>query len=902
MKKKHVSLVLAAFALSAVGLGGCSQKDEPSADATVVSVKVDGVGTSYRVGETIEWDKISATITYSDKAVVKYTSSVCEFDVATAGSEDTKFIVRTDGLYEKTKNGKPLKEADKTTTNPYVVKIALAKAPTVEYKVADVYVGKITNDRFAVISYSLQTNLEKYEAKRAEVQVHYSGEDEQKAEAQFKLDRDIFTVGTLNEFRYDPDITFIDKSKLSSAEIDNLIEHPELIDQYAITGHDMAIDKVWDLKEINDETHTESPASANDYRLTDTDNGIQFNESAAGKHFKVSVSLADFPNDLFETEIDPVTFEFKVQKGLNIYSAKELGALNLTHFTKSDFDTAGKTFDVHIGNTRDNEVDNVFARKVPNTEEWEYYKMDYVTSWTEFLNEANGGPFTAEELVRYQDVPAVFFMDSFDLKKTDIPDEYFVHEGEAPNADNVGRLRDGAEIYVPIVWGEPGDNGIKHNVEINGNYFNLNVNESEIPLCKNIREGGKLTFYTNEEAVVEAGHAALFKFCGVNPGNDGRNAYYDNQVDTAYGAKGIIRNLNSIGNTGEATDGSRFVLTGLIFAKNHYCGGLYENNIVKQYQIAYFADHMVGAGNNTIPQFDSTFIKDSKAYDIMNCGIFNYRNGGLAVSGSSFDRFGGAPLINAGRSDRAVESANSSFSPDCVFNNEITGQEVYFKALGPDAQALVTKITALNDLINPYIKLDDNFQPTASFMKGNKMNLVSLNMDGDDYLKAGAGCFHAGVTINKGADNEVNASMKEMWEGAEYEPGKYIFEFADNAKKSAIAFATDKDDTLFYTTMDESDTDHYGKFSKKTGDWPAKSLEVMPNFDYMVKQIAAMMSCTEEQARAYALAHRGEPIAPGVVLDWHEIEGDYLKMYIPVPNGKGTYGFTTLGLVFRLYH
>lgn len=884
MKKKHVSLALAVFALAAVGLAGCSDKNEPSADATVVSVKIDGVRTSYRVGETIEWDKISATLTYSDKAVVKYTSSVCEFDVAAAGLEDTKFIVRTDGLYEKTKNGQPLKETDKTTTNPYVVKIALAKAPTVEYKVADVYVGKITNDRFAVISYSLQTNLEKYEAKRAEVQVHYSSEEAAKAEAQFKLDRDIFTVGTLNEFRYDPDITFIDKSKLSSAEIDNLIVHPELIDEYAITGHDMAVDKVWDLKEINDETHAESPASTNDYFLTDTNDGIQFNESAAGKHFKVSVSLADFPNDLFETEIDPVTFEFKVQKGLNIYSAKELGALNLTHFTKADFDTAGKTFDVHIGNTKDNDVDNVFAKNVDNT--WVYYKMDYVGSWTEFLNEANGGPFSAEELVKYQDVPAVFFMDSFDLKKTDIPDEYFVHEGEAPDADNVGRLRDGAEIYVPIVWGEPGDNGIKHNVEINGNYFNLNVNESEIPLCKNIREGGKLTFYTDEEAVVEAGHAALFKFCGVNP-DDSSTAYFDNQVDTAYGAKGIIRNLNSIGNTGEATDGSRFVLTGLIFAKNHYCGCLYENNIVKQYQIAYFADHMVGAGNNTIPQFDSTFIKDSKAYDIMNCGIFNYRNGGLAVSGSSFDRFGGAPLINAGHKNRAVESANTSFTPDCEFNNEIQGNEVYFKAVGAEKQ--VTQITALEPLINAYAKLDanNNFEPLIKFMKNNKMNLVSLNMDGDGYLGSGNGTFHASVTINKGATNEVNASMESV----------ALPEFVDNASKQAIAFATDLDETLFYTTVDTTDAEHYGKFSSKTGTYPSSSLNAMPNFDYIVGQLMGGYSMSQEQARAYALANRG------TMFDWHEISGDYIKMYVPIPSGgEGDYHFTTLGLVFRLYH
>lgn len=872
MKKKHVSLALAAFALAAVGLAGCSQKNEPSADATVVSVKVDGVRTSYRVGETIEWDKISATLTYSDKAVVTYTSSVCEFDVATAGSEDTKFIVRTDGLYEKTKNGEPLKETDKTTTNPYVVKIALAKDPTVEYKVADVYVGKITNDRFAVISYSLQTNLEKYEAKRAEVQVHYSGEDAQKAEAQFKLDRDIFTVGTLNEFRYDPDITFIDKSKLSSAEIDNLIVHPELIDQYAITGHDMAVDKVWDLKEINDETHAESPASANDYRITDTDNGIQFNESAAGKHFKVSVSLTDFPNDLFETEIDPVTFEFKVQKGLNIYSAKELGALNLTHFTKEDFDTAGKTFDVHIGNTNDNDVDNVFAKKVDNN--WVYYKMDYVGSWTEFLSEAKGGPFSAEELVKYQDVPAVFFMDSFDLKKTDIPDEYFVHEGEASNADNVGRLRDGAEIYVPIVWGEPGANGLKHDVEINGNYFNLNVNESEIPLCKNIREGDKLTFYTDEEAVVEAGHATLFKFCGVNPGN-GRDTYFDNQVDTAYGAKGIIRNLNSVGNTGEATDGSRFVLTGLIFAKNHYCGALYENNIIKQYQIAYFADHMVGQGNGTnIEQFDSTFIKDSKAYDIMNCGIFNYRNGGFAVEGSSFDRFGGAPLINAGSHDTPKQAAHTTFSPDCEFQNEIDGSEVYFKAIG--AATEVGMITTLGDLINAYSKLDGSGNPLIKFTRNGKMNLVSLNMDGDNYLKAGYGTFNASVTINKGADNEVNASMDPI-----------ASEYLANATNQLAALATDKDDTLFYTSLNSSDS-KYGRFQNRDGDVYYGSV----GHAYMVIK-TAYPDMPDQDAMAWAQA---QPINA-------HIEGDYIKMYVPIAKAKeGPLPFTTLGLVFRLYH
>lgn len=889
MKIKHVSLAFVALTLAGAGLVGCSTPNEPSADATVVSVKVDGVKTSYRVGETIEWDKISATLTYSDKAVVTYNSSVVEFDVAEAASENTKFILRTDGLYEKTKNGQPFKEADKTTTNPYVVKLALAKAPTVEYTVANVYVGKITNDRFAVISYSLQTNLEKYQDKRAEVQVHYSGDDAKKAESQFKSDKDIFTVGTLNEFHFDPDITFIDKSKLTSAEIDNLILHPELIDDYAITGHDMAIDKNWVLKEINEETGVETPALATDYHITSEDNAIQFENSAVGKHFKVGVSLEDFENDLFEAEIDPVEFEFKVEKGLNIYSAKELGALNLTHFTKTDFDTAGKTFDSHLGNTNDNDVDQVFARKT--NDNWEYYKLDYVDTWTKFLNVENGGPFTSEQLVKYQDVPAVFFMDSFDLKKQDIPAEYFVYEGEpGAEAANVGCLRDGAEIYVPLVWGEPGDNGVNHNVEINGNYFTFNVSETEIPLCRNIRDDSKLNFYTEEDAVVEPGHAALIKFCGVNPGDAGRNKYFDDQIDTAYGAKGVIRNLNSVGNTGEALSGSRFVLTGLIFAKNHYCGCDYENNIVKQYQIAYFADHMVGAGNGTVKQFDSTFIKDSKAYDIMNCGIFNYRNGGLAVSGSSFDRFGGAPLINAGRADRANQSANTSFTPDCEFNNEITGNEVYFKAV--NAVDKVATIKKLDGLFAHYAKLDDSFNPIVSFMKNNKMNLVSLNMDGDGYLASGNGCFHASVTINKGAANEVNASMEPMYDG-----DNNIKEFMDNALKQAIAFSTDKDSKLFYTTVDTSDTEHYERFNTKTGDWPSKELKALPNFEYVVAQIMESAGLDEDTARAYALAHRGEG-----TIQWHEIEGDYLNMYMPVPSSESPYNFTTLGLVFRLYH
>ena len=720
MNFKKNSIALASL-LCLTALTGCGKN---KGQATLDSMKITGIVTAYMEDETIDWSSLTVTANYSDKSTTTFANSEIEFDVETP-AEGTKLVVYTSGLHAQTA---PYTEGE------YDVKAALKADLSKKYDLGSISVGTITPAKYKLRTFEVPEFVNKYQET-----VKNAGAA---SEGEFRKAEELFTVGTLNTFKFAPVASFSKNGVVGKFYVS---------DNYA---------KTVSLKVVNGNEKTE--ASADSYEVVK--GGINFKEAAAGHTYELTMSPAGFQINGVTPE---VKFTFKVERGLNVYSAKELGALNLTHYTENDFEVEGTTFEEHVGALgRGNSASKVFFKEDTS----EYYRPNYKQLWKSFLG--TSGTFTDAELTAYEDVPAIFFQDDIVLKTTDIPAEFFITAKEAQTAgapSRAGSLRDDSSMYVPIVHDQ--------DVVINGNYFRFDA--TNIPLCNSTTAApvDLYIFGENYEGQVPPGHATVFKFCGIDPINS--EAYYKSQVDTANGHKGVVKNVNAVGNTSLVNvdqNDKIMEVTGLIFAKNTQCGASYYNNLIKQFQIGLFPDCNVGQPYGK-EQVNRTFIEECKVFDCSNCGICNYHNGGALVTHSEFDRFGGAPLLNAGCKD-AWNYGIITTGEDVKLRNEITGGEVYYTAVGAASQ--FTPIKGWDQLFT----LMGN-----KFVKDNKMNLIALNMDGEDYVASPNKEYYADVYLNKGLDNEVHGGILST---------DMNWAVYSSTGKQAPTFCTEKANEIFY--------------------------------------------------------------------------------------------------------
>ena len=689
--------------LGVTALAGCKKDKE----IKLTKVSVAGVSRTYAEGAAINWDALRVTATYSDDSTATFTKF--EYDVTSVVSSETQAVIYTSGLHEQTSAVKGV----------YAISVALPSDLSTKHSAGNISVLTVDAENYALVECSdpvLKTGFAA-NTKGAGTAIEPERDDKEVGKAnenKFIGSNPQYVVGTLNPFIYEPEVSFESKND-PTADL--------------VSGDDTFYKKDYVVKVKSGNEYVK--AASADYTVVG--GHVKFNDSAIGKTFSLTVSLTDFPVVEGTTKKAESTFEgFTVQKGLNIYNAKQLGILNVTKLTTQQLSQA--KYNEHHGDT-----DTMFWNGT------DYYKPVLNEVWSSFL--VSGGIFTAEELQAYADTPAIFLQRKLEVKPTDIPQGYFITANEPASAVK-GCLRDSIPVYAPIV----GD----HDVEINGNFWTLD--STALPLCKNERSNNGPVPYIEgqEDVIIMPGHTPLFKFCGIESESD--DVFYTNQVVNSQG-KGIIRNINTIGNTGVDLVSQDFEkmlsLTGLIFAKNDYCGALYENCIIKQYQIGVFPNSMPGQAVGGHEQVDRTFVNEVRVYDCANSGLFNYFNGGTLVSKSVFNRFGASPVMNAG-SDRENRASNTKFTSDCIFNNEITGEEIYFSALG--ATGAVGQIKGFNELFKA---IGNQFVYQITDKNGKKvdvMNLVSIGINGDDYLKADTPEYYSNVTLNAGGSNQLQAN------------------------------------------------------------------------------------------------------------------------------------------------
>ena len=822
MNKKSISLAIASLFCATAMLAGCS-KNGPEEVKEVANMKISGIPTAYQVDETINWSALKVSVSYKDNSKETYAGSQIQYDVTSEVAAATKLVVYTSGLHDQT----TLAEGE------YNIEAAFATKLTEKYSLGRIVVGKITDDKYTLDSFEAPEFVDTYRQKIADSQAH------PEEESSFKSTSDLFTVGTKNVFRFVPRASFELKGATGG--------HAKRYTNY---------EKNFFLKQVKSDS-SKVDADVNDYSIPADQSGIQFNESAAGKTFELTVTpkASGFAEDS-NGHPAVVTFAFQVKSGLNVYTAKELGALNLTskgldynadgnhryvaHIGKAGGQPeAGRTKHYYLEGIHTNEVDQVFYDKLKK----DYAYADTAGLWKDFLTydeDTNpSGIFTPEEITKYTDIKGVFFQNEITLNKEDIPADYFITAKESGNLDgyvDMECLRDGAEVYTPIIGiAENGDDR-SQDVEVNGNYFML---DNKLPLCKSSRsDAAKNYFHTygpNTSSVMgtyDPGHASLFKFCGISP--DHSNYWIYKNQDLVKGAKGILKNLNTKGVIETVTGDNVLSVTAMIAAKNTYCSAEYKNNIIKSYQIGLFPDKMIKGEFLTETMGDKTYkyntlIENCRVYDCSNCAICNYHNAGTVVKTSEFARFGGAAILNAGDIEEFETNGNywpyakeikdiepsSEIDPTAAtsevediwrsftyvdevsslsFNNYVVGTEAYFTAVGISTimpQVFQGILPGYNAIFN---KIGHAFR--FKQQSKNVYNIVSLNLDGHDYVLSKNRFWYGDVVMY--ADNNakrLDAGCKT--EEAPFAMYKGVYDKLDELGKACPAFFyTEKGDVF----------------------------------------------------------------------------------------------------------
>ena len=701
---KKISITLASLALVGGVLAGCN-KGKGGEAKTVSGVQLKGMFTAYAPDETIDWSKVSLVITYSDKTTTTISAADIEFDVETPVNANTKAVISTDGLHG----------AELPTEKDYNMSVKLV-GETQSYNAGAISVDSITPDKYDLQSFFAPSFIDVYN-KTMENAGETEGTAEQ-LETYFKKGDEIFTVGNMNVFKFIPEVTFMKKGG-------------------SITSGGLKMTNSY-KKTVTVEEHTDGyiAASNSDYEVVRE--GIKFAESAVGKTFRITVKPEQF------TVTKPAQFEFKVEKGLNIYSAKELGALNLNSL-KAEDNVGDVYYEVTYGfkagvGVAENGNDPIF----PNAANSGYERKDTFKMWRDFLK--NSGTYSESEMISYTDAPAYFFMNNLTVKPEDLPGEFFIKDGELANIGNkvTGSLRDGIHLYHVL------PNIAK---VINGNYFN--VDTSNIPLCMSECKSSGLDIIESTDATVNPGHAIAFYV----PGQKHRdNDSYMTSSTYESGTKQVVfKNINTIGNTGNDLGHTKIEgdenfakmakLTGLVAFKSGMAPVQVNNCIIKQYMIGDMANFNLATYNGE----PAAQLNDSRIYDCANAGAFNYECQNFSVKNSELKRFGGSAIFNACHATKAYYGAYTYVDSASKVENYVTGDEVYFTAVGASGQ--IAEIKAFNEIMagNKFIH---------NIKGAEYMNVVSLTME-EGYMGSKDHTYFGGTVLKNGTGSDTKIDLMD---------------------------------------------------------------------------------------------------------------------------------------------
>ena len=648
------------------------------AEATSVEeVKINNLTNSYFETDTVNLQGITVDVTYDNH--LTETLTIYEIDVKIESVKpETQFVIYTDGLSSET--------AGDLTLGTYEITVKV--------------VGY--DETFSVGTVEVESDWNRYDlilfAEPQFVTDYNTSISAQGTEDSFYSTSEKYTVGDDNAFVFKPEITLFLKDAIDESGIYVPETYNTTVKVYLLADGSQTL--------LNDDTY-----------YTYSDFEFDFTEAAIGHEFKIEVLPSDFDTMDNGGVVTPVTFEFKVEDGWNVYTALDLGILNIVEDTTT------------INSYAREKSQRIFYNQNTGLYDRKYYS----DIWTEFLTEKGYTNLTK--------VNAVFLHGNIDVSPEDLPEEYFISQAEAEKAAvgnySVGSLRDFSIIYNYY---------LTNDFTFNGNYFTLNfggreANETSpkvdpIPVglsfCSGADDGGNLTLYSANQSIYQAGHSTAFAFMGL----------LDNT--TTYHA--TFKNVNIMGNTGgvisggsaydpddpdSMTDETRKVMEAsgaLIFLKSIHATTDVDNAIAKNFLIAWYGESKISDTQEGVGNF---YLNQVKTYDCFNSAIFAYASDCNEIYNSEFKRFGGPAIFLISEtnddSEQTVDrAAGAKVDSSTTIENYVMGTEAWF--IMQQATAIATGLSSFETLLNAYensiYTANESGTPGAKYM-----NLITISMD-----------------------------------------------------------------------------------------------------------------------------------------------------------------------------
>ena len=403
MKKTKAMIALASM-LALGGLTGCGN-DGPK-EVTLKSMTVSGLYSAYALDSEIEWNQVSVKLNYSDNSTVSINN--LEFDVETAKLDTTEAILYTDGLYG----------GDTSVEKTYQIKISLKKENySTKRDLKKVVFEDFNPTKYPLISFTKPAFINEYEQAIKPATPEEIEKDPAIVETKFINTEEMFTIGTLNTFKFQPVGLFLNST--NQEQLGSVAFKKDVL-----------------VQELDEAGEVKSEASPSDYSVKV--NGIKFNDSAVGKSFKITETPHGYTKDRQGHDITPVTFKFHVEKGINVSNGLELGLMNLVKYTAADFvgDKNEVGWHNHLGidpvsgyQQSNGEVSNFY-----NSTTKEHVSIDEVKVWKDFI--LNKGVISAADFDVLKSAPNFFLTNKITIMKKDdprVPKELFEVKSAAPD-------------------------------------------------------------------------------------------------------------------------------------------------------------------------------------------------------------------------------------------------------------------------------------------------------------------------------------------------------------------------------------------------------------------------------------------------------------------------------------
>lgn len=452
------SLVL--VVCSVFSLAACGKKAEEADKVT--SVKLNNVSSFYQTTDSVQFDKMTLTISTTKSGDITLTKGQFDLDKVEDAAEGTEFVLFTDGLYGET--------AGALTEGTYKFSVYVVS-----------YAQKFENFLAVTVTDDLSVGYIFMGFNQPDFVKTYTSNNVAKADDDSKFyETTEYYVGDDNEFEFAPELTVRSKETRQTV----------LPDRYNVT---LSV-KLNGTELVGTEDE--------DTYFTFSNFKFKFTEEAVGKTFVITMKPADF-----EEEADAVSFTFNVADGYNVSqeNVKDLGRMALVSDTFDDtkYEYAG------------NNAEDVYYNYTTHDKE----KRAIYTIWENYYAKL------AETDAHYADAKAVngiFIHGDIYVTPNDLPSDFFIsadevaHRATAGHLDGLeGSLQDRSYLYLHY---------LENDFTFNGNLFKVSFNGDSSKGYDAIPWGlgdGNTFYKTTEECIM--GHSKAFMFIGGN--KDNRSSY-----------------------------------------------------------------------------------------------------------------------------------------------------------------------------------------------------------------------------------------------------------------------------------------------------------------------------------------------------------------------------------------